>query len=57
MSLTRNAQPSLKKPLVIQGGEGWFYTFRKLPNRPVEFKKAHKALGVRWMSAWQFRYR
>lgn len=31
--------------LVINGANGWSYTFRKQPNRPIEFKKSHEALG------------
>lgn len=37
--------------LKVNGSGGWFYSFRKLPNRPIEIKKTHEELGD--LGCWQ----
>lgn len=37
--------------LKVNGSNGWFYSFRKLLNRPIEIKKTHEKLGD--LGDWQ----
>lgn len=37
--------------LIIRGDNGWLYTFRKQPDRPIELQKSHETLGT--LGDWQ----